>query len=34
MIHNFKNFINESFTKTIRYVYHFLKEVGNIDNLD
>jgi hypothetical protein len=34
MIHNFKTFINESFTKTIRSVYHFLKEVGNIDNLD
>lgn len=34
MIHNFKNFINESFTKTIRSVYHFLKEVGNIDNVE
>jgi hypothetical protein len=34
VIHNFKTFINESFTKIIKSVYQFLKEVGNIDNLD
>jgi len=34
MIKNFKNFINESFTKTIKSVYQFLKEIGNINNLD
>lgn len=34
MIHNFKNFIKESFTKTIRSVYHFLKEVGKINNIE
>jgi len=34
VIHNFKTFINESFTKIIKSVYQFLKEVGNLDNLD
>jgi hypothetical protein len=34
MIKNFKTFINESFTKIIKSVYQFLKEVGNLDNLD
>lgn len=33
-IKEYNNFINESFTKTISSVYNFLKEVGNIDNVE
>lgn len=33
-IKEYNNFINESFTKTIRSVYNFLKEVGNIDDVE